>query len=1115
MVLACFFISRRFSRAAAKSVAGLLPAEPTEEVLQKMPVDLIVEVMQGNKQEHVTFSAWDFAGQEIYYSVHSLFITTGVYVVVFSMQEAQHDMQKCLEYLSFWMNSVHSHTSDPSDYHILIVGTHGDVVLQPADHQVISVDIESTFKHCEFWSRVEQPGEHNGHLCFFPVDNTSVREHDGNRVLLHAAINRLGQCLVESKNNEYPLSWLKILDELHRQAESGTSFVFIDHPQQRIRVDMRGSVFTKPSGALDLYHVARQHGAGKSAAEYKTLCTFLVEVGSFCSFRNILIIRPQWIADVLFAVVTRPQFQAHVVAAEVDSHSDWLRFEASAVISTRLLALLWSRFDESLEFLVDVMIHYDLMFELPSPGSEGRRQFLVPAMLPETKDLVVDVESGVMFRLNGLVVDACFELPKIGVFFEGGSFVSSGASSIASVSDWPVADRNPACYFAFHSAVEVSDSATTNHHSESPSSGKGFIPDGFWFTLLVRCARWAQQTDSDWSQQHLAQSFRRDVARFSFGAQKFELRLHRAQHAIRLVVLGDSINYPAGVLQRVRSLVDGILAEIFPALQYFVALRIETEESATLVDLATAINQVERRKFRTSLVSGNTVDPSASLGVVAVDSHDVDSITASSTCRPWCPPADPDTEFDVYLSHVDADSEIACALYDCFAKCSSASGNRIRVFLRNVSYAHISRQITAEAALHRSAVFVPVFSMESIFVCGGIGNEHIAFLTASHWEVALEYFAIGITIVTFIVNMFEVCGISPRSYVRQQDDHEFRIIFLASVVLPRVFNAMYIVHKFQTEQRNHPRFAVWLHGNFQACSVVVLLACLRLDNFALLQSTGIGRQLFASPPPMSSTAVNRSRAFGIVSTLLGDCPQLMISMLRLWVVGNPWDFAHHIVNVCQIIVSIVSLLHQLIRHGFAFVLVSAPLVEQQWLEQIRETGQLLDCMIAEDLHTKPDRSRLAAVMPLVVDPQCLDVNFNVEERVPAKVMEQFAEIVGAAQLARRTRRSAEPPHIGTLLSRLIQSVEAIEFWTSGGALVDSSNRCDFAAQAITRYLDMLGESDCASSGGGDDRGEGEFRQRRQRQQRERGRRESGSSMRDSELELQPAAAAAPSVNGFR
>jgi hypothetical protein len=51
---------------AARSVpdpAGLLPAEPTREVLKKMPVELIVDVMRGKKKEQVTFSAWDFAGQ--------------------------------------------------------------------------------------------------------------------------------------------------------------------------------------------------------------------------------------------------------------------------------------------------------------------------------------------------------------------------------------------------------------------------------------------------------------------------------------------------------------------------------------------------------------------------------------------------------------------------------------------------------------------------------------------------------------------------------------------------------------------------------------------------------------------------------------------------------------------------------------------------------------------------------------------------------------------------------------------------------------------------------------------------------------------------------------------
>jgi GTPase SAR1 family protein len=1073
IVLACLLISRRSRAAATAKLAGLLSAEPTEDVLQKMPVDLIVEVMQGGNQEHITFSAWDFAGQDIYYSVHSPFITSGVYVVVFSMQEAQHDMPKCLEYLSFWMNSVHSHTSDVSDYHLLIVGTHGDVVHQPADHQVISLDIESTFKDCGFWSRVEQPSEHNSHLCFFPIDNTSSREQDGNRVMLHAAINTLGQHLVDSKNHEYPLRWLKVLDELHRQAEGETSFVYTDHPQQRAP-NMHGSVFANSPGVSDLYTIARQFGVGLSAAEYSTLCTFLAEVGSFLLFQNILIIRPQWIADILFAVITRPQFQALTVAADADSQSEWLRFEASAVISERLLVLLWSRFDEPPEFLINVMIHYDLMFEFSSQGSIGR-QFLVPAMLPDTKDLVQDVETGDILRLNGLAT----ELEKIGACFEGVFLPPRAGSSTKSLSDWPVADRKPACYLVFEQVSKVlPPSAIANRQTAAVSIATGFIPEGFWFTLLVKCARWAQQTDSKWSQQHLAQSFRRDVARFSFGAQQFELRLHRAQHAIRLVVLGDSINYPAGVLQRVRSLVDGTLADHFPALQYFVALRIETEESTSLVDLATAISQVERRDFRTmdSFTSSIAVDSSASSSsVVAVGSRDV----AFMTCRPWCPPPDPDTEFDVYLSHVDADQELACKVYDCFAKCSSASGNRVRVFLRNVSYAHTSRQITAEVALHRSTVFVPVISIKSISVCGGMGNEHIALLAASRWEAAVEKFAILLTVVTFAINLVHVLY---RGSVHHSDDtlhHRYRFWYLASVVAPRSCNAIFIARIIQTEQRDQPRFVVWLHQNLQALSVVVLLACLRLDNFALLQSTGVGRRFFSSPPPMSTAAISRSTAFGVISTLLGDCPQLVISMVFL-PRGDAWGFADAI-NLSQVIVSTTSLLHQLILRSFAFMLVSAPHVEQQWLDQITETGQLLDCMIAEDLHhrqsatSRRDRSKLAAVLPLVVDPKCLDVHFSTEQ-VPVKVMEQYTEVMGAAQFARRI----EPPRIGALLSRLTQSADVINMSNpaiNGGLPVGSSDQCDFAARAVAQFLDRLEESTSAGGGDADDDG-GEFRRRR-------------------------------------
>jgi hypothetical protein len=188
------------------------------------------------------------------------------------------------------------------------------------------------------------------------------------------------------------------------------------------------------------------------------------------------------------------------------------------------------------------------------------------------------------------------------------------------------------------------------------------------------------------------------------------------------------------------------------------------------------------------------------------------------------------------------------------------------------------------------------------------------------------------------------------------------------------------------------------------------------------------------------------------------------------------------VNLSQVIISTASLLHQLILRGFAFMLVSAPNVEQQWLDQTSEMGQLLDCMIAEELQrrrsgSRRDRSKLAAVLPVVVDPQCLDVNFSADQ-VFAKVMEQYTEVMGAAQFAHRM----EPPRVGALLTRLTQSADAIKLWSSEGAPINSSSQCDFAARAVALYLDRQTESATADadSSDGDGDGESDFRRRRQR-----------------------------------
>ena len=120
-------------------------------------------------------------------------------------------------------------------------------------------------------------------------------------------------------------------------------------------------------------------------------------------------------------------------------------------------------------------------------------------------------------------------------------------------------------------------------------------------------------------------------------------------------------------------------------------------------------------------------------------------------------------------------------------------------------------------------------------------------------------------------------------------------------------------------------------------------------------------------------------------------------------------------------------------------------------------------------------SKLAAVLPLVVDPQCLDVQVSAEQG-PAQVMEQYTAAMGAGQFVHRTA----PPRIGALPG-LTQATETIKLWTSGEGPIDSSDdQCDFAARAVAMYLDRQAESASADADSSDD-SESEFRQRQRRQ----------------------------------
>ena len=99
-----------------------------DDIMKRMPVDIVVKVAKEGREEEITFHTWDFGGQEVYYVLHHLFLSEGVYCLCFDMREAKINTDRWLQYLAFWLNSAYSHVKDKARCSIILIGTHRDVV---------------------------------------------------------------------------------------------------------------------------------------------------------------------------------------------------------------------------------------------------------------------------------------------------------------------------------------------------------------------------------------------------------------------------------------------------------------------------------------------------------------------------------------------------------------------------------------------------------------------------------------------------------------------------------------------------------------------------------------------------------------------------------------------------------------------------------------------------------------------------------------------------------------------------------------------------------------------------------------------------------------------------
>ena len=348
-------------------------------------------VSRNPKGAPLVFSVWDFAGQEVFETLHHVFLTRfGVYLLCFSLVEltpslsTPQRMANAKRSVAFWLNSVRVHANGSPCF---LVGTHADVVPSDEDHVAVHLLLEGLAEGGVSRRVVPDAARR---CCFWPVDCT--RRSPG----AEEDVARLRQAIIEAAEADR-------VDVGHR---SGVGYIDLKVPLcwRRAYDAMRraGGPYLKLQQAKEL---AERCGADGGDAEMDEMLTFMHEVGllvrfSAVSLRDYVILEPQWLIDALCVIICDSKL--HLPDLLLDNPElqerragELSAFHGSGILSTDLLFELWREYTDEKDFLLSIMLNLWLLGDVGRMKGTTERRFLVPSLLPKFSGPGGDAGAGV------------------------------------------------------------------------------------------------------------------------------------------------------------------------------------------------------------------------------------------------------------------------------------------------------------------------------------------------------------------------------------------------------------------------------------------------------------------------------------------------------------------------------------------------------------------------------------------------------------------------------------------------------------------------------------------------------------------------------------------------
>jgi GTPase SAR1 family protein len=637
-------------------------AELDEEMVMKL-----LATMQ-DADSGLLISLFDFGGQSVFEVIHHLFLTrNGVYALVFNMEwlvTEGPERDRALRFMRNWLSSIAVHTynkTTASTAPIVIVGTRLDRVASPADHEKISTLLHEQFSDNLVWQSVvgnEQGRDSNGRAFqwFFPVDNVAGRTGSTMQHLMSVVQEEIDKA--EYTHKEVPLTWFKAIDQMGDTKKD----------------------------CLSLTEVIATAGAcGVSEQEAPLMLAFLHDMGHLMwldepGLRDVVILDPVSYlvtpATIIICKLTPDHEDTihHCMASHRECERRhkraWSQLTHEGVLSVQLLPILWEKYQQHSEVLLQLMVKFGLLVALHGDAAGPVAQYLVPSLLTPASP------------------EDCF------------------------IVNWTTAEYST-CYFAFTLSPELGRSSTV---TDAELRAAGFLPGGMFERIVGKALSWSQDTSVDAAIDLQRVTLHKDVAVLAFGRQRFRLVNCADIHCVRVDIEGA---HPIGVQQKLQDFIQRIIDECMKSLLCFCAV--------PFLSAAGADDTVPQSTLRKTLLPNELLIPlpqlrRASKGesmLVRKGQHTL--LTEAEIAKKygqWLQLHVLRERYDLFISYRWGryDSEFTEQLFDMFTNFPLGEQNRaVEVFLdrRRLQEGRLFKSDFAKALTH-SLVVVPVVSVDAL-----------------------------------------------------------------------------------------------------------------------------------------------------------------------------------------------------------------------------------------------------------------------------------------------------------------------------------------------------------------------------------------------------------------